>query len=116
MEKKEVKCLISEAKTCRSNMVHSMILKKSRGYCIEEYEDKTVLLSSLIEMMEAYICGSKLEVKNGEYTFCGQKVLPSKYNSLLLDSDCETIEIDNCDFCFDINDVVNRVKAICKTC
>jgi len=116
MEKQEVECLISEAKSCRANMVHSMILKQARGYCIDEYKDKTVLLSSLIEMMEIYLCDGKLKVENGEYTFCGQKVLPSKYNSLLLDSDCEIIELDNCDLCFDINDVVNRVKAICKTC
>jgi len=116
MTKEEVKCLIISAGSCRATMIYSMILKKSRGYCVDEDEQKTILLSSLIDMMSEYVKDNKLKIENGDYVFCNQKVLPSKFNSLLLSSDCETIEIDSCDLCFDINDVVNKVKSICKTC
>lgn len=105
-----------DASACRASMIYSTILKQSNGYCVDAENEKIILLTSLIDMMEKYINENKLKIENGEYLFCGKKVLPSKYNSLLLNSDCETIEIDSCDLCFDINDVVNKVKAICKTC
>lgn len=110
MSKKDIQCLLFKMKTCAVEIAYDIILKEPKGYKVDALLSKLAYLDSLIDIVESCKCTCGKKIKAGYIQICGEKVLPSKNNDLLL----KKLNADNC--CISLCDIESKFSSICINC